>query len=123
MPKPRMRAVRGPLNGKSTTAIGGWNGGVVRSISAPADGTRLALPGPSKVARRGAWQAVTPWRYVALMPTPASLRPGLYDALIDRRVRQLLNALDEQLIADETAIDLADLPERVGRLFGDALRP
>lgn len=56
------------------------------------------------------------------MPTPATLRPGLYDALIDRRLRRLLDALDERLVADQGSIDLADLPERVGRLFGDALR-
>lgn len=51
------------------------------------------------------------------MPTPATLRPGLYDALIDRRLRRLLDALDERLVADQGSIDLADLPERVGRLF------
>jgi superfamily II DNA or RNA helicase len=55
------------------------------------------------------------------MPHP--LHPGLYDAVVDRRLRRLLDALDPSEHAkDEEALDPSDVPDRVSRLFADVLR-
>jgi len=57
------------------------------------------------------------------MSLPDPLLPGLYDALIDRRLRALLDALDsDRLLADEETLDPADVPDRISRLFAAALR-
>ncbi len=55
------------------------------------------------------------------MPHP--LPPGLYDAVIDRRLRRLIAALDQgEHVVDEAALDPADVPDRVSRLFAEVLR-
>jgi hypothetical protein len=53
---------------------------------------------------------------------PDPLRPGLYDSVVDRRLRRLLDALDAELTADEHPLDPADLPDRLSRLFAEALQ-
>ena len=55
------------------------------------------------------------------MALPDPLRPGLYDAVVDRRLRQLLDALGADLTAAEHPLDPADLPDRLSRLFAEAL--
>jgi superfamily II DNA or RNA helicase/HKD family nuclease len=56
------------------------------------------------------------------MTLPDPLRPGLYDNLVDRRLRELLEALGDELTADEDSLDPADVPDRLSRLFADALQ-
>jgi hypothetical protein len=56
------------------------------------------------------------------MPLPDPLRPGLYDSVVDRRLRRLLAELDADLTADEHPLDPADLPDRLSRLFAEALQ-
>jgi hypothetical protein len=58
----------------------------------------------------------------APMPLPDPLRPGLYDSVVDRRLPQLLDALGADLTADEHPLDPADLPDRLSRLFAEALQ-
>jgi len=49
----------------------------------------------------------------------ASVEPGLYDQLIDRRLFDLLKELEqERLSADIKEVDTAELPDRVGELVG-----
>ncbi len=56
------------------------------------------------------------------MSLPDPLVPGLYDALIDGRLRSLLEALDAELSSDAELLDAADIPDRVSRLFAEVLR-
>jgi hypothetical protein len=49
------------------------------------------------------------------MPVPDKLPPGLYDNLVDRRLRALLDALDTEHLADVEPFDSAEAPDRIGR--------
>lgn len=55
------------------------------------------------------------------MPVPDKLPPGLYDTLVDRRLRALLDALDAEHLADVQPFDSAEAPDRLSRLFAEAL--
>ena len=54
------------------------------------------------------------------MPSP--LRPGLYDSLVDGRLRRALSQLGEEFLHDEAELDPADVPDRASRLFAEVLR-
>lgn len=70
----------------------------------------------------GAYIARPPRQSHGLARMPRPLRPGLYDALIDRRLQRLIDELDAELHADVTQLDPAEVPDRVSREFADALR-
>ncbi len=50
------------------------------------------------------------------------LRAGLYDVVIDGRLQRLIDELGADFRADVKQLDPADVPDRVSRLFRDALR-
>lgn len=55
------------------------------------------------------------------MPS-APLRPGLYDAVIDRALRRRIEGLESDVLADEDHLDGVDVADRLSRLFADVLR-
>ncbi len=56
------------------------------------------------------------------MTLPRHLLPGLYDTLVDCRLEALVDALDDDHLADLVPFDPAEAPDRLSRLFAEALR-